>query len=69
MPITEGWYVGQRVMFWLSVGQRWTEGLLKEVHNDPARKFFKAVVETTDGFVQYIWQESGLMLMPMQEEA
>ena len=68
MPITKGWYVGQKVVFWLGVGQRWAEGMISQVHNDPARNFFKVVVETADGFWQNVWDESGLKLIPMQKD-
>lgn len=67
MPINKDWYVGQRVLFWLGVGRRWAEGMISQVHNDPATNFFKVVVETADGFWQNVWQESHLMPFPLQE--
>lgn len=67
IPVTGGWYVGQQVMFWLGVGQRWAEGTIRQVQNDPARNFFKAVVETANGFKQHVWQESELMQISLQK--
>lgn len=66
MPVTEAWYVGQRVMFWLGVGRRWAKGVVSQVDIDRTKNFFKVMVQTADGFKQYIWDESGLMPMGNQ---
>lgn len=58
----KGWYPGQRVETWWTVGRYWCGGLIQSVEVNVSG-CFKAVVKLTNGVSKYVWDESELVAL------